>query len=212
LTSDRPAIGINIPIEYKGKAVHQVVSPFISPASKSFPSIAGKTPDYVLELGSTMMTKMSDHTGTTGAMHDMAGMNHMMNSESVMVTNGMQSKDMPMNMSMSGMQWTINGKVFPETDPLQVTVGKVVKIRFWNKDTQGMHPMDHPIHLHGTYFQVVSLNGAPPERETWKDTINVPAGQYVDVAFKMEEPGTWMLHCHILDHEDGGMMTMIEAK
>ena len=56
-----------------------------------------------------------------------------------------------------------------------------------------MHPMDHPIHLHGAYFQVVSLNGEPPGREIWKDTIDVPDGQYADVAFKMQEQGMWKL-------------------
>ncbi|MHB8072909.1 multicopper oxidase domain-containing protein [Desulfosporosinus fructosivorans] len=45
----------------------------------------------------------------------------------------------------------------------------------------------------------------------WKDTVNVPAGEYVDSAFTMTNPGTWMLHCHILDHEVGGMMTSIVA-
>jgi len=147
-------------------------------------------------------------------MHDMAGMNHMsMNHDDGMMTNDMNGSTNQMKMtSMPAMQWTINGKAFPDTEPLKVKVGQVVKVRFWNKDTQGMHPMDHPMHLHGTYFQVVSLNGKAPERETWKDTINVPAGQYVDIAFKMEEPGMWMLHCHILDHEDGGMMTMVEAE
>ncbi len=40
----------------------------------------------------------------------------------------------------------------------------------------------------------------------------MPAGEYVDIAFTMTNPGTWMLHCHILDHEDGGMMTSIVAK
>jgi FtsP/CotA-like multicopper oxidase with cupredoxin domain len=72
--------------------------------------------------------------------------------------------------------------------------------------------MDHPIHVHGTYFQVVSLNGQDPPRETWKDTISVPAGQFVDIAFVMKNPGQWMLHCHIIDHEDGGMVTMVEAR
>ncbi len=75
-----------------------------------------------------------------------------------------------------------------------------------------MHPMDHPIHVHGAYFQVISLNGKSPVRETWKDTINVPAAEYVDVAFVTQHPGDWMLHCHILDHEDGGMMTVITAR
>ena len=110
------------------------------------------------------------------------------------------------------MQWTINGKSFPDTDPLPVTIGQVVKVRFFNKDTMGMHRMDHPMYIHGAYFQVVSLNGQRPPREMWKDTVNVPSGQYVDVAFVMTNPGEWMLHCHILDHEDNGLMTMIIAK
>jgi FtsP/CotA-like multicopper oxidase with cupredoxin domain len=58
----------------------------------------------------------------------------------------------------------------------------------------------------------VAVNGRPPDRETFKDTINVPAGGSVDIAFVMRNPGTWMLHCHILDHEDGGMMTTVVAE
>ena len=56
------------------------------------------------------------------------------------------------------------------------------------------------------------MNGEPPKRETWKDTINVPAGEYVDVAFKMEEAGMWMLHCHILDHESPGHIAGLYLK
>lgn len=80
------------------------------------------------------------------------------------------------------------------------------------QDFSPAEKIDHPIHIHGTGFQIVSLNGRKPEREIWKDTVNVPAGEYVDIAFTMTNPGTWMLHCHILDHEDGGMMTSIVAK
>ncbi|MGL5269030.1 MAG: multicopper oxidase family protein [Selenomonadaceae bacterium] len=211
LKSDRPELGINIPIKYKGVAVAPITSPFVPPVSKGFSDIVGKIPDYVLELGSRMIP---DNTGQKSSMHDMAGMHDMSmkNNMGMMSKDKSAHKDMQIEMSRPEMQWTINGKIFPKTDPLKVTVNQVVKVRFWNKDTQGMHPMDHPIHLHGTYFEVVSLNGEPPKRETWKDTINVPAGEYVDVAFKMEEAGMWMLHCHILDHEDGGMMTMIEVK
>lgn len=104
------------------------------------------------------------------------------------------------------------GKSYPDTDPIAVKLGQVVKLRLWNKDVTTAEKMDHPIHIHGTGFQIVSLNGSKPEREIWKDTVNVPAGEYVDIAFTMTNPGTWMLHCHILDHEDGGMMTSIVAK
>jgi FtsP/CotA-like multicopper oxidase with cupredoxin domain len=115
-------------------------------------------------------------------------------------------------MGGAGIAWTINGKSFPDTDPLRIKVGRVVKLRLRNEDLAMMHPMDHPIHIHGAYFQVVSIDGEPPERETWKDTINVRAGGYVDIALRFKNPGDWMLHCHILDHEDGGMTMMIEAR
>ncbi len=58
----------------------------------------------------------------------------------------------------------------------------------------------------------MSIDGELPDRETWKDTVSVPAGKYVDIAFVMRNPGEWMLHCHIIDHEDNGMMTMIMAR
>jgi len=109
-------------------------------------------------------------------------------------------------------RWTINGKSHPNTTPLKIKVGQTVKIRFWNKDTQMGHGMDHPMHLHGGYFVIVSQNGKKPAREMWKDTVNVPPGEYVDVAFTMSYPGKWLLHCHILDHEDGGLMTSVIAK
>lgn len=110
------------------------------------------------------------------------------------------------------MSWTINGKAFPETVPLKIKLGQIVKVRFVNNDTKNMHPMNHPIHLHGTSFQVLSVGGQAPDGELWKDTVAVPAGSFVDVAFRYSEPGMWMLHCHILDHEDNGMMTDIEVE
>ncbi len=195
LISERPELGMIVPIVYAGKAVAPVISPFVPPVSRAFAGIQDKSPDFTLELGSRM-----DMASMTGG--SMAGMQHAGHAMAMSVPQDGASK----------MQWTINGKVFPNTDPIKVTVGQVVKVRFWNKDTQGMHLMDHPIHVHGAYFQIVSQNGQVPDREMWKDTVNVPAGQYVDVAFVMKEAGIWMLHCHILDHEDGGMMTEVVAQ
>lgn len=193
IESDRPDLGLRIPVVYRTGKVSPVSSPFVTPASRAFPDIENRPPDFVLEMEFVMdMTGASQpnsgHThGSTGNMLGMA----------------------------NEMRWTINGKSYPDTEPLQVRIGEVVKVRFINKDNQtsGMvHPMDHPMHIHGTYFQVVSLNGQRPPREMWKDTVNVPSGQYVDVAFVMKNAGEWMLHCHILDHEDNGLMTMIIAK
>lgn len=76
--------------------------------------------------------------------------------------------------------------------------------------------MDHPIHLHGTKFMVLSVNGKPYLDGEFgdtlqKDVVNVPIDGYVDILFTINEIGTWMFHCHILDHEDKGMMMTIDV-
>lgn len=113
------------------------------------------------------------------------------------------------------MRWTIDGRSYPDTRPLDVAAGRLVTMRIYNRDMMSMmmgHRMDHPMHIHGTRFQVLSINGASPPGELWKDTIPVPSGGYVDIAFVMTNPGDWLVHCHIIDHEDGGMMTLIRAR
>ncbi|MDP2815897.1 MAG: multicopper oxidase family protein [Rectinemataceae bacterium] len=126
---------------------------------------------------------------------------------------GMMGGSMMSGMGMSG--WTINGKAYPATEPLDVKVGQLVKLRVVNEDmvqTAEGHRMDHPLHIHGTVFQVLSVDGVRQEPIQLRDTIPVPAGGYVDIAFIMTEPGMWMIHCHVIDHEDGGMLTVIRAK
>lgn len=187
IESDRSSLGIQIPILYKEGKVAAVPSPFIPPKSTAVSVLSSKQPDYILELGSEMMTSSSQ--GTVGH-------------------GGHGGHGAPLT-AAGTTRWTINGKSFPDTDSIQLKAGQTVRVRFINKDDQPNHRMDHPIHIHGTKFQVVSLNGNRPEREIWKDTINVPAGEYVDVEFAIANPGEWMLHCHIIDHEDGGMLTKV---
>jgi FtsP/CotA-like multicopper oxidase with cupredoxin domain len=66
--------------------------------------------------------------------------------------------------------------------------------------------MDHPFHVHGTFFQVLSTNGVPSPRLAEKDTVIVPMKGKVTLATRFDEPGPWMVHCHINDHSEGGMM------
>ena len=84
--------------------------------------------------------------------------------------------------------------------------GSVVKLRIFNDPTSA-HAMDHPIHLHGQRFLVLSRNGVPNENLVWKDTGLVPAGETVDLLVDMANPGTWLLHCHVAEHMGTGMMT-----
>ena len=68
--------------------------------------------------------------------------------------------------------------------------------------------MDHPFHLHVWPFQIVD----GPPTSGWKDTVNVPANSSVDIVVTFADlTGTTVYHCHILDHEDLGMMGVIEV-
>ncbi len=86
--------------------------------------------------------------------------------------------------------------------------GDIVKIRVFN-DPRSMHPMNHPLHLHGQRFLVTSIDGHPNPYLVWKDTAIIPVGSTVDLVVDMSNPGTWMLHCHISEHVESGMMAPI---
>ena len=89
---------------------------------------------------------------------------------------------------------------------MNAKVGDKVKIRIFN-DPKSMHPMQHPIHLHGQRFLILSVDGKPVENQVWKDTTLVPAGATIDILVDMTNPGEWMFHCHISEHLESGMMT-----
>ena len=84
-------------------------------------------------------------------------------------------------------------------------VGEIAKIRVFN-DPSSSHAMDHPLHLHGQRFLVVSRDGVPATNLVWKDTAIIPTGETVDLLVDMANPGRWMIHCHIAEHLGAGMM------
>ena len=69
----------------------------------------------------------------------------------------------------------------------------------------------HPIHLHGHSFRVLTRNGQATTYREWRDTMLVPPREKAEVAFVADNPGDWMFHCHILDHQEGGMMSVIHV-
>ena len=72
-----------------------------------------------------------------------------------------------------------------------------------------MTGQDHPFHLHGFAFQVLDTGNGPPAQRELRDTVNVVARQRITIAIPFDDRvGTWMYHCHILDHADVGMMGM----
>lgn len=85
------------------------------------------------------------------------------------------------------------------------TQGDVVKIRLVN-DPNSIHPMGHPVHLHGQRLLVLERDGVRMPNLVWKDTAVVPVGSRVDLLVELSNPGQWMLHCHVAEHLEAGMM------
>ena len=69
----------------------------------------------------------------------------------------------------------------------------------------------HPIHLHGFFFQEVDEKGVPLSPRAWKDTIHVPVDGTRRFLVKFDRPGSWMFHCHILDHAEAGLMSTVDV-
>jgi len=89
--------------------------------------------------------------------------------------------------------------------------GDMVKIKVFN-DPKSMHPMQHPLHIHGQRFVVLTTNGVPSDNLAWKDTTLIQTGDTVELLVEMTNPGKWMFHCHIPEHMESGMMGTFEVE
>ncbi len=105
-----------------------------------------------------------------------------------------------------GIQWTINGRPWGEHEVTQLSEGRWVRIRFQN-DSARLHPM----HIHGQFFKVVFRNGQPVDEPFFRDTVLLYGRETLDVGMVPIDWGRWMMHCHILEHAEAGMMTEIRV-
>ncbi len=110
-------------------------------------------------------------------------------------------------MGMMGIEWTINGQAYPNVNPITLKHNEIQKIRFTNKSARL-----HPMHLHGQFFQVIARNGQPVDEPYWRDTVLLHPRETVDIVLLPLDKGTWANHCHILEHAEAGMMTVVEVK
>lgn len=108
--------------------------------------------------------------------------------------------DMVLSGGMMSSYWTINDKVYPDTETIAVALGQRVRFNYFNHS-----PMPHPMHLHGHFFTVGS-------RGLRKDTVLVDAhmGQ-ASIEFSADNPGMWMHHCHNIYHAEAGMMHVVQV-
>ncbi len=110
-------------------------------------------------------------------------------------------RDMVLMLGDGSLGFNINGKDYLAAEPISVKQGELVRIRFINNGS-----MNHPMHLHGLTFEVVSKDGYQLPAPYYADTLDVAAGETFDVLVRADNPGVWMFHCHILSHaenEDG---------
>jgi ZIP family zinc transporter len=100
--------------------------------------------------------------------------------------------------------FTINGKEYPATRALEVRAGERFRIRWINISGEEFHTM----HTHGHYQQIIARDAAPVDYRDVEDTVLVAPGQRVDVVVRADaKPGTWLVHCHVMDHiEDANGM------
>jgi FtsP/CotA-like multicopper oxidase with cupredoxin domain len=101
--------------------------------------------------------------------------------------------------------WTLNGVAYGEDTPTTLPEREWVKIRYVNESASL-----HPIHMHGVFFRVLARNGAAASEPYWRDTVLVRPRETVDIGLVPVDRGKWMLHCHVLEHADAGMMTVFE--
>lgn len=127
---------------------------------------------------------------------------------------GRSGMDRDSNPSQPGMgptmmAFTINGQVF-DHKRVDITVS-AGGIEEWTLSNTS--PMDHPVHLHIWPMQLIEAQGQPVESVEWQDVVNVPAQGSVKVRIAFDHyVGKTVYHCHILDHEDLGMMGLLEVR
>ena len=104
--------------------------------------------------------------------------------------------------------FTVNGKGFPETQPIIAKLGERIRIRYMN---EGM--VIHPMHLHGLEQQVIAKDGWPVPQPYFCDTLTIAPGERWDVIVTAHTAGVWAFHCHILTHAESptGMFGMVTA-
>jgi suppressor of ftsI len=160
----------------------------------------GKEVDHRIRLGIDMKMGNMDHSGMN--------MHHGDSSNPQKIE---WEDEMPMMNQMStdkNLTWQIidedTGKTNEDIN-WEFTQGDIVKMQIHN-DASSDHPMQHPFHIHGQRFLVLSTNEVSNTNLVWKDTTLIQTGDTIEILVDMSNPGVWMMHCHIAEHLHSGMM------
>ncbi|HJS33049.1 MAG TPA: multicopper oxidase family protein [Alphaproteobacteria bacterium] len=109
-----------------------------------------------------------------------------------------------------GKMWALNGEVAGDHHQmaplLTLRRGESVVVELVNDSV-----WNHPMHLHGMFFEVLSLDGVAPPRREFRDTLTLGPRGRAETAFRADAPGDWMFHCHVLEHQDSGLMGIVRV-
>jgi len=158
-------------------------------------------PDWSMDL---LPNPLADPDMTSAARHQIVFNGGMMGQ--MMMGGGMGSM---MDQMREGNMWFINGEAATGhmMDPLLVLPQGTSNV-FEMDNRTAWH---HPIHFHGHSFRVIARNGQPTRHREWQDTVLMAPEERVEIAFVADNPGDWMFHCHILEHQAAGMMGVIRV-
>jgi FtsP/CotA-like multicopper oxidase with cupredoxin domain len=116
-----------------------------------------------------------------------------------------------------GIEWTLDDEVMRHAEHEHASVqqqpryvlqaGRFTRLQFVNESARL-----HPMHLHGQFFRVLARDGVPVDEHHWRDTVLVGPHEIVDIGLVPRDPGVWALHCHIQEHHDAGMMSLVSVE
>lgn len=126
------------------------------------------------------------------------------------LTGGAMSASMLRGMR-SNLAWELNGEAMGERDHSQKPLFSMHLNKNYLINLSNKTAFIHPIHLHGHSFKVLSFNGRKLKRPYFSDTVLLSRDETAEVALLADNPGKWMIHCHIIEHMAGGMMGVVEV-
>ena len=116
---------------------------------------------------------------------------------------------MPSQREHRGLFWTVNGMPMLEHHHGHAPLATLKRGASCLMELVNDTAWHHPIHLHGHVFRVLSKNGRPAAE--WGDTVLIDPRSRAEIAFVADNPGDWMLHCHVLEHQASGMMSVFRV-
>jgi FtsP/CotA-like multicopper oxidase with cupredoxin domain len=111
---------------------------------------------------------------------------------------------MPMMGMRRGMTWTVNGRPLEDNGHAHEPLFTLARGRSYVLELVNDTAWHHPIHLHGHVFRILG-------KDHWSDTVLLDPDSRAEIAFVADNPGDWMLHCHVLEHQASGMMALVRV-